>query len=231
MQFFYLPDLQQDIVTLEAAEAKHCAKVLRKKVGDIIYFTDGQGTLATARLLTATPAQCVAEIVERQADYGKRRIFLHVAVAPTKNADRIEWFVEKAVEIGIEKITFLLCDHSERTTLDMARIERIAISALKQSNTTFLPAMQLVDFQHFMEECEAEDAHKLMAWCNDDTIPQLVALQFVKPNIIVLIGPEGDFSAAEIARAQASGFQGVQLGARRLRTETAALYATAIISA
>ena len=223
MQFFYQPDLSADMVTLSPEESKHCVKVLRKSCGDAIFLTDGKGTMVKAELVVADMTNCTAQVVERCENYGKRKGWFHLAVAPTKNPGRMEWLVEKAIEIGVEQISFIICDHSER--------ERIAISALKQSNTAWLPAMEVVSFDDLLERYASSQCDKLMAWCDENNQSQLADIQFFTNKILLLIGPEGDFSPREIEMARQQQFKEVKLGDRRLRTETAALYGCCVVAA
>ena len=231
MQFFYQPDLSADLVTLSSEESKHCVKVLRKTCGDAIFLTDGKGTMVKAELVVADMNNCTAQVVERHEDYGKRKGWFHLAVAPTKNPGRMEWLVEKAIEIGVEQISFIICDHSERERIDLKRLERIAISALKQSNTAWLPAMEVVAFDDLLKRYASSQCDKLMAWCDENNQSQLVDIQFSTNRILLLIGPEGDFSSREIEMARQQQFQEVKLGDRRLRTETAALYGCCVVAA
>lgn len=232
MNYYYIPQLTPDIIELSPEEARHCVKVLRHVVGDTIVMVDGKGLRAKGTIIAIGKTTCHIRIDERETVANDRAFSLHIAIAPTKNRERIEWFVEKAVEIGIEKITFLLCDHSERPRIDMQRMERIAVSAMKQSQTAIIPEMQLLDFDKLMEEARALDAEKMIAWCEaDDNSEELATKKLLKNDILLLIGPEGDFSDREIAKARAEGFAEVRLGARRLRTETAALYGCCVINA
>lgn len=231
MQFFYQPDLSADLVTLSSEESKHCVKVLRKTCGDAIFLTDGKGTMVKAELVTADSNNCTAQVVERHEEYGKRAKSLHLAVAPTKNPGRMEWLVEKAIEVGVEKISFIICDHSERERIDLKRLERIAISALKQSNTAWLPEMETLSFDALLAQYEAKACDKLMAWCDENNEMQLADFQFKTNEILLLIGPEGDFSPREVELARQQHFTEVKLGDRRLRTETAALYGCCIVAA
>lgn len=231
MQFFFQPDLSTDYVMLSSDESKHCVKVLRKGPGDAIFLTDGKGTMVKAELVAADMNHCSAQVVERHENYGRRNGFLHLAVAPTKNPGRMEWLVEKAIEIGVEKISFIVCDRSERERIDLKRLERIAVSALKQSNTAFLPAMDVLSFDELMSQCASHECDKLMAWCDENNQSQLADIQFSTKNILLLIGPEGDFSPREIAMARQQQFKEVKLGDRRLRTETAALYGCCLVAA
>lgn len=223
-QYFYCPDLTNPVATLSAEESEHCCRALRHRAGDEILLTDGKGTVGTAKIMVDNPKACMIEITETREARDKGAYRLHLAIAPTKNIDRIEWLVEKCVEIGIESICFLLCENSERPRVNLERMQRIAISALKQCQTSWLPPMEFVPFKEFLEKHAADVADKYMAWCDDGNTRQFALEPFQHQDIILLIGPEGDFSPAEIAMARANGYGEVKLGNRRLRTETAGLY-------
>ncbi|MGX8712385.1 MAG: 16S rRNA (uracil(1498)-N(3))-methyltransferase [bacterium] len=232
MQLFYCKDISATgFCTLDAEESRHAVRVLRLREGDEINVTDGRGNLYRCRIVVADDRACTVEAVEQDFSILNSQFSIHLAVAPTKNPSRMEWLVEKAVEIGVGEITLLNCDHSERSFLKTDRLEKLAVSAMKQSLHTLLPpihpAVNLSDWlnshihtfthshiQRFIAHCEA----------NKPRIPLATALQPGKYTI-VLIGPEGDFSEEEIALALECGFQPVSLGPSRLRTETAALYA------
>lgn len=224
MQHFYHPDLTQPLVTLSEKESEHCVRTLRHRNGDQVRLTDGKGGLATGTIVDDHPKHCVLEVSDYLPQVEIPTLRLHLAIAPTKNMDRMEWLLEKAVEVGVQAVTFLFCDHSERPRVNLERLERIAISALKQSQTTLLPRLQVLAFRDFMKETESVTADKFIAWCDDDNTRQLVAEPFQHQDIILLIGPEGDFSPNEITEARKQGFVEVKLGNRRLRTETAGLY-------
>jgi 16S rRNA (uracil1498-N3)-methyltransferase len=222
MFVFYCTEIQGNTITLTGDDARHCAKVLRKRPGDSILLTDGCGTLAKASLTHVSPTDCVAEVLERNT-IPPRRFSLHLAVAPTKNADRMEWLVEKAVELGVERITFIICDHSERRKIDLDRMHRIAIAALKQSQTAWLPELQMVDFHDFVTQNQTIP-QRYVAWCDDLNTVQFADETWTEGEILLLIGPEGDFSTEEINTCKSLGYKEVKLGSRRLRTETAALF-------
>ncbi len=223
-QYFYCPDLTGPVATLSAEESEHCCRALRHRAGDEILLTDGKGTVGTAQIMVDNPKGCMIEITETHEAHDKGAHRLHLAIAPTKNIDRIEWLVEKCVEIGIESISFILCENSERPRVNLERMQRIAISALKQCQTSWLPPMELVPFKEFLEKHSTTEADKYMAWCDDDNTRQLADEVFQHEDVILLIGPEGDFSPAEISMARANGYGEVKLGNRRLRTETAGFY-------
>ena len=231
MNLFYCKDITPEgFCTLDAEESRHAVRVLRLREGDEINVTDGRGNLYRCRIVTADDRACVIEAAEQEFSTLHSPFSIHLAVAPTKNPSRMEWLVEKAVEIGVGEITLLECDHSERTFLKTDRLEKVAISAMKQSLHTLLPeihpAVPLKDWLTKPLSHSATQPLKFIAHCEADKprSPLATVLQPGK-DAVVLIGPEGDFSEEEIARALECGFQPVSLGPSRLRTETAALYA------
>ena len=230
MHLFLTDTTQGPYATLPPDESKHCIRVLRMQPGDELYVTSGDGTMCRARIVDPDPAACQVEITERLPDYGARPFKLHMAVAPTKNNARMEWFVEKAVEIGIDRITPVICDHSERGALKTDRLERIALSAMKQSLQARLPLIDPpVNLPVFLQNLNSQfsilNSQKFVCYCVGDDRRTLHQLYTPGADALVLIGPEGDFSPHEIAEVLAQGFQPVTLGNNRLRTETAALYA------
>ena len=224
MHYFYSPDISQPFVTLSNEESEHCVRVMRHREGDVVRVTDGRGHLAEAVVAEAHPKKCLLEIRQQITDNLLTHNGLHLAVAPTKNADRMEWLLEKAIEIGICSLTFLQCDHSERTHLNLERLQRLAIAALKQSQTTWLPELRMMKFTEFIQQNTDTQADKFIAWCDEHNQQQLVNAPRNHSEMILLIGPEGDFSPEEIAAAREAGYMEVKLGDRRLRTETAGLY-------
>ena len=230
MHLFLTDTTQGPYATLPPDESKHCIRVLRMQPGDELYVTSGDGTMCRARIVDPDPAACQVAITERLPDYGARPFKLHMAVAPTKNNARMEWFVEKAVEIGIDRITPVICDHSERGVLKTDRLERIALSAMKQSlqarRPLIDPPIKLHDFlTNLNSQFSILNSQKFVCHCVGDDRRTLHQLYTPGADALVLIGPEGDFSPHEIAAVLAQGFQPVTLGNNRLRTETAALYA------
>jgi 16S rRNA (uracil1498-N3)-methyltransferase len=225
MPAFYAPDLRPNSLAyqLPEDESKHAVRVLRLTVGDAVTLLDGQGHFYTATVADANSKRCALRITGYEA-VPSRPTYTHVAVAPTKNLDRMEWLVEKAVEVGIERLTFLRCAHSERRDLKLERLEKIAISALKQSGQAWLPQLdELVDFEKFIQEIDPATTFIAHLEAGERTaLAQVIA---AAPRCCVLIGPEGDFSPAEIELALSRGVRPVTLGASRLRTETAALAA------
>ena len=224
MHYFYSHDISQPFVTLSNEESEHCVRVMRHREGDTVRVTDGCGHLADAVIAEAHPKKCLLQILQQFTDNLLTHNGLHLAIAPTKNADRMEWLLEKAIEIGICSLTFLQCDHSERTHLNLERLQRLAIAALKQSQTTWLPPLKTMKFTDFIQQNIDTQADKFIAWCDENNQRQLVDMPRQFPEMILLIGPEGDFSEEEIALARESGYTEVKLGDRRLRTETAGLY-------
>lgn len=221
---FYSPDIK-DGLTLPEEESAHCCRVLRMKEGDRITVVDGKDGRYECVIVEAHPKHTAVEITEEyfQPPHWKGRIV--IAVAPTKNIDRIEWFLEKAVEIGVDEICLLKCDRSERKNVKIERLEKIVVSAMKQSLKARLPRLSgLVPFKDFVKNTEC--SQKFMGYCDKDT-ERKEFVKELKPgeDVVILIGPEGDFSRDELELAFECGFLPVTFGESRLRTETAALYA------
>lgn len=228
MNIFYTPDISGNFYTLNEAESKHCIRVLRHVQGDQLTLIDGKGNWYEATITDANPKRCSVEVVKTIADVGKRNYRLHVAIAPTKNIDRFEWFLEKATEIGIDEITPILCEHSERKQIKPERLEKVIVSAMKQSLKAFLPQLNnLTTFESLLQT--ATEGGKYIAHCEEGQKNHL--FHQVKPSesVLVLIGPEGDFSPDEIQKAKEGGFTEISLGESRLRTETAGMVATQIV--
>ena len=228
MQLFYNPDIAANAkeARFPKDESKHIVKVLRKREGDILDITNGSGNFFKAEITQASPSNCTVKILEvtteKAFDY-----HLHLAVAPTKLNDRYEWFLEKATEIGISEITPIICDHSERKVVKEDRYERILQSAMKQSLKAYLPKLnEAVSFSEFMEAQTATETDRFIAHCEETNRFSLKQKLKPKTDVLILIGPEGDFSPAEIEQALKAGFVPVMLGEQRLRTETAAVVAT-----
>lgn len=225
MQLFYNPDLnpQSESFAFDREESRHIVKVLRKKDSDILHVTDGNGLLFTTQITLASDNKCTVKIVSYEKK-GPSKIQLHLAVAPTKMNDRYEWFLEKATEIGIAQITPVICDHSERKQLNVERMEKILISAMKQSNQCYLPKLNdpiaLKDFLKIKN-----DGQRFIAHCEETQKQSLKTVLQPNVDVTILIGPEGDFSDKEIALALENQYIPVMLGQTRLRTETAAIVA------
>ena len=230
MQLFYNPDLDNSYKQFffTAEESKHIVRVLRKKEKDLLFITNGRGYLFEAEILIADQKKCKAQIVTTTKSVPKR-YRLHMVVAPTKMNDRYEWFLEKATEIGIDEITPVLCENSERKTLKMERMERILQSAMKQSLQTNLPKLNpMVPFKDFLQKDNPD--LKFIAHCAEGEKMELKRRAAADKDITILIGPEGDFSKTEIDAALAKGYVPISLGKNRLRTETAAIVACTIIA-
>lgn len=227
MNQFYQPLIQEGIFYLNEEESKHCVRVLRKAKGDKIRLTDGKGFFYDALITKPDTKQCEFEITEKIPEQ-VRPFTVHIAISPTKNADRMEWFVEKAVEIGVAKITFIECKNTERSNLKLERIEKVALSAMKQSLKASYPVIQgLTKLTDFLKT-SSED-QKFVAYVDQSNPYHLKNL--VKPSsTLVLIGPEGDFTHQELIFAIEAGFIKVSLGNSRLRTETAGLVACSILN-
>ncbi len=238
MELFFTNKIDGNRATLESAESLHCSKVKRHSAGDIISFTDGKGNLYTGSILSVAHRETLLEITDCVTGYEKRDYYLHMAVAPTKNPDRYEWFIEKAVELGVDEITPLIADHSQRRIFNKERGERLILSAMKQSLKTKLPVLNPVKMADSLitQYRESEDYLKLIGHCREGFRSPLTEILSLKDKdnrafkkILILIGPEGDFSAAETELALSSGFAPFHMGESRLRTESAALTAVTAV--
>ena len=227
MQLFYLANPAKEII-LSAKESKHATKVLRKKEGDALDFTDGKGNFYKAEITVADSRKCRLQIVSREQKEKQHNYHLHIAIAPTKNMDRFEWFLEKATEIGIDEITPIICSRSERKVIKTERCNKILLSAMKQSLKFHLPKLnEAISLTDFIKQ-DFEDA-KYIAYCEDGDKNELKTVSKTE-NTLILIGPEGDFSNAEIEMALKNNFKAVSLHASRLRTETAGIVAVHTIN-
>jgi len=227
LNLFYQPGISEGINYLNAEESRHAVRVLRMIEGDHLTLTDGKGFFYSARITKADSKKCQFEILEKK-ETTKRNFHIHVAIAPTKNADRIEWFVEKATEIGVDEISFILCKNSERKVINTDRVEKIAVSAMKQSQQALLP--RLNEIVPFKKIAEAKGDHKFIGFVDSSNPTHLKTLAQPRKKYLVLIGPEGDFSKEELELAIKSGFEKVSLGTNRLRTETAGLVAVQVLA-
>lgn len=225
MQLFYNPTISEAATTFifDKEESKHIIKVLRKKEGDVLHVTNGLGVLFTTAITIASDNKCTVTIIsfEKQEASPYR---LHLAVAPTKMNERYEWFLEKATEIGIQEITPIICEHSERKVIKIDRFQKIVESAMKQSLHYYMP--KLNEPQSFKEFVTSQNtAQRYIAHCEETDKRSLKNALQLKQDVLILIGPEGDFSVKEIQLALEHHFIPVSLGATRLRTETAAIVA------
>lgn len=227
MQLFYHPEAASvnQKIAFDKDESRHIVKVLRKKAGDKLRVTNGKGDFFTSEIIDSNHNKCVISLLEKETPE-PLPYHLHLAVAPTKLNDRYEWFLEKAVEIGVHEITPIICDHSERTKIKEERYEKIVLSAMKQSLKAELPKLNgAISFADFIKGNSFQKTNRFIAHCATGEKNSLK--EVLKPNeqVLILIGPEGDFSEKEINRAIQNGFSAVSLGTTRLRTETAAVVA------
>ena len=265
MELFYSRDISTGGTILDAEESNHCVRVLRHRNGEVIHVVDGVGCLYRCEIIDANPKALQFKILERQEGYGSHPYHLHMAVAPPKNIDRFEWFAEKATEIGVDLITPLFGEYSERKVFKPERVERILVSAAKQSHKGAVPVLEpAARVCDFLAAHASDDALRCICYCDEtaslgvekrpltevlrEAFPPGCATASSAPvdtpaarpdvasaatpagrSVILMIGPEGDFSRSEIARAVATGWQPVSLGTSRLRIETAALAATAAV--
>lgn len=228
MHVFYMPDIA---VTCEMPEeeAAHCLRVLRLGVGDEVMLTDGKGCFYKAVISAATGKRCQVKVTETIEQEPLWNGHLHLAMAPTKNMDRIEWLAEKATEIGFDELSFLNCRYSERKVIKTERVEKIVVSAVKQSLKARKPVVnEMMDFSRFVKQDFA--GQKFIAHCNEGEKPLLKEILVPGEDALVLIGPEGDFSPEEVKLAESLGFRSISLGKSRLRTETAALVSVHIMN-
>ena len=233
MELFYSQDIEGGICRLDHDESGHCIKVLRHRAGDEISVIDGRGTLYKCRITSDSHKGVEAIVADSVAEWGSHPYRLHLAVCPTKNNDRFEWFAEKACEMGFDELSPVIGDHSERRVLKTARVEKILVSAAKQSLKAAVPVVnEPVSVKEFIAANAAKSGLRLIAYCFDDErVPRRSIKEVLSgydgTDVTVMIGPEGDFSREEAELALQAGFIPVHLGASRLRTETAALAATA----
>jgi 16S rRNA (uracil1498-N3)-methyltransferase len=230
MFLFFAPDISNDapFCLLSEEESYHCTRVLRLKEGDPVRLTNGKGTLFEGILGAGAPKSRKIIITKAFADFEKRMFHLHIAIAPTKNINRFEWFLEKATEIGIDEITPVICDHAERVSVNTERMSRLLIAAIKQSGHTRLPVLNRPTPAPELIKRPFNGARFIASY--KDNNPQLAQKCPRGTDALILIGPEGDFSERELSLATQSGFAMVNLGDFRLRTETAALFACSAVN-
>ena len=227
MQLFFTNSSETEF-TLPSEESKHITKVLRKKEGETLHFTDGMGNFLIAEITNSDQRKTRVKLIDKIIQEKQHNYYLHIAIAPTKNMDRFEWFLEKATEIGIDEITPIICDHSERKKVKMERGNRILLSAMKQSLKYHLPKLnEAISFKEFTK-LDFEGI-KYIAHCEKGEKIELKNKKTEK-NTLILIGPEGDFSPAEIKNSTTNNFTPISLGNSRLRTETAGLVCVTTIS-
>lgn len=228
MHLFYTPDIKGDSHVLEEQESKHAIRVLRLATGDAVILVDGTGGWYEARIEDDHPKRCLLSISSYIKNYKPLPYQLHIAISPTKNMDRFEWFLEKACEIGISKITPLICHRTERLKVKMDRLDRILISAMKQSLKAYKPVLsEPVKMAQFLKQ--EQTGTLALAHCYPE---QRLSIKELKPlgQCTILVGPEGDFTEEEVETAISSGFKSIHLGESRLRTETAGIFICSAIS-
>lgn len=226
MQLFFSKNIKNGIAQLDEIEARHAVQVLRRKVGDAMQLTDGEGNLYDGTIIEIGKKNCLVGINSTVEAYNERPFKLHIAIAPTKNIDRFEWFLEKATEIGIDEITPLICKRSEREVIKWDRLNGVLLSAMKQSLKAYLPKLnEAIDFQKFMKQ-DFVSSQNFIGHCIEDAEKQLLSAMYKKgSHSVILIGPEGDFTEGEVSMALSKNFAAVSLGNSRLRTETAGVVA------
>ena len=223
-QFFYSNRISKGLIHLECDEAYHALKVLRKKQGDKISVVNGLGSLYSAVIEEDEVNKCMLRVIEEKENYQKPNHHIHIAIAPTKSHDRMEWFVEKVVEIGIQEISFLQTQRTERKNIKIDRMKKRAISSMKQSLKAFLPLInECMDYEDFLKTCS--NNHKYVGYLDHENVKMLSKICKINENYCVMVGPEGDFTEQEIFDALDSGFDCISLSKSRLRTETAGLMA------
>jgi 16S rRNA (uracil1498-N3)-methyltransferase len=226
MQLFYTPDIDPSLSQyfLSEEESKHAVRVLRLAVGDEVTLIDGKGGLYKAEIKDAHPKRTILQINQITTEFNKRNHYLHIAIAPTKNLDRVEWFLEKATEIGIDEISLIICQRSERKEAKAERLNKIITSAIKQSIKAYHPILNApVNLSQFLKQ--PFNGQKFIAHCDDGEKTELAQSIEKQNRYLILIGPEGDFTPAEVNTALQDGYKAITLGESRLRTETAALEA------
>ena len=231
MILFHCNDIRGNFAYFSAEETKHCTQVMRKQAGAAVQFIDGVGHWYEGQIAEQSKRQLVVSITAKHLGTDHTSFRLHLAVAPVKNMDRFEWFLEKATEIGVDEITPLLTEHTERSKLRYDRLEKIILSAAKQCLRTRLPILnELIDFEDFIKKFETNPpGARFIPHCHSVNLPHLKNNCPAGADVTILVGPEGDFSEAEVQVAKAFGFQEVSLGANRLRTETAGIVACHIV--
>ena len=228
-QFFYSPQIYEDSINLPEDEAHHALKVLRKHKGDKIVVVDGNGGWYECVIESEEIQNCRLHIGDKREKFGLREHYIHIGIAPPKSHDRVEWFIEKAVEIGVQEISFILTDQSERKNIKLERILKRTIASMKQSLKAYLPKINdIIPIKDFMINCSNEE--KFIGYVKDYQSSHLFQTASSNNNYCVLIGPEGGFTSSEFKTAEEFGFKSVSLGDSRLRTETAGLAACHILN-
>ncbi len=233
MELFFSDNIDNDIIILDSQESRHCTKVLRKSVGDSVNVVDGIGNFYKGELVSISRNNCQIKINEVINDYDKKKYYIHIAISPIKNHDRLEWFIEKSVEIGIDEISFIQCERTLRKKIKLERINRIAITAMKQTLKAKLPKINKIEsFSSLLDRCN----ENMKFICHLENNKREDLFSFKKSiinslNSCILIGPEGDFTSQEISLSQKYNFIPISLGNSRLRTETAGIVSCNLINA
>lgn len=223
MILFYTDEIDGHLAKLDEVQARHCVQVLRRKEGDAITFVDGKGGYYEGIIQEVGKKKCIIQILKTHLDYNKPIFKLHIAIAPTKNINRLEWFLEKATEIGITEITPIICQHSERRKLRTDRLQKILIAAMKQSLKAYLPQLnEPISLKQFVQLPRKQTLKYIAQGAENVALKDNYQ---PKNDVLIMIGPEGDFSKEELTAAYENDFQGVNLGNNRLRTETAGIVA------
>jgi 16S rRNA (uracil1498-N3)-methyltransferase len=232
MILFYCHHIENDLASFDEVEMRHCIQVLRKRVGDEIMFADGKGSYYQGIIQSSNKKGFTATIIAKEERKNHLSSNLHLGIAPTKNIDRFEWFLEKATEFGISEITPLLCSNSERKQIRPDRLEKILLSAMKQSLHAHLPKLHAMrSFEDFVKMAETDpNQQRFIAHCQESNLPHLFNNYTKGGNVLIAIGPEGDFSKEEISLALENNFHAISLGTSRLRTETAGIAAVHIVN-
>ena len=228
-QFFYSTQIYEDSINLPEDEAHHALKVLRKHKGDKVVVVDGNGGWYECVIVSEEIQNCRLRIEDKRENFGFREYYIHIGIAPPKSHDRVEWFVEKAVEIGVQEISFILTDQSERKNIKLERILKRTIASMKQSLKAYLPKINdIIPIKDFMINCSNKE--KFIGYVEDDQNSHLFQTANSNNDYCILIGPEGGFTSSEFKTAEEFGFKSVSLGNSRLRTETAGLAACHILN-
>ena len=227
MYYFYSQNISKDMIVLEDQEMLHCVKVLRKKLGDNVYVVDGLGNLFYAEIVNILSKECHLKILSSESI--QKKIKVHLLISPTKNHKRIDWMIEKIVEIGVERVTFLICKNSIRKNINITRLNKIALSAMKQTQNAFLPQIDdCISFKDIFSIVSSKE--KYIAHLNRKDILHLSSVLKHQNSRCILIGPEGDFTEEEVIDAVNNGFKEVSLGSSRLRTETSGIVSATILN-
>ena len=232
MELFFSNHIIDDIIYLDSQESRHCTKVLRKSLGDKINVVDGLGNLYFGEIIYISKSECKVEIASIEKDYGKKNYYIHIAISPIKNHDRLEWFVEKTIEIGVDEISFINCERNLRKNIKMERINRLAITAMKQTLKSKLPKINNIKkFSDFLKICN-QNTKFICHLDNNDKKNFFHYKNSILKNksSCILIGPEGDFSSSEVLESKKFHFQSISLGNSRLRTETAGVVSCNLIN-